>query len=123
MHNVTYEQALSAAKMLNEPVEMLNEPAQYKTLPTSIVTILIAMGFGKDFWVAPDFVASSYYLPPSTSTFSPFEETLVLPGSSNAQEFEQKIASVYADLAAKQEPLEREFAAVWDANVEQLYES
>ena len=42
---------------------------------------------------------------------------------SNARKFEQEIASVYAKLAEKQEPLEREFAVVWDENAEQLYES
>lgn len=48
---------------------------------------------------------------------------LVFPGTLGNQRFEQEIASIYADLAEKQKPLEREFAAVWDANIEQLYES
>ena len=55
---------------------------------------------------------------------SPLADTL--PSSSkvsNDRKFEQKIASVYAELAEKQSPLEREFAAVWDENTEQLYES
>lgn len=116
MHNITYEQALSATKALNEPV-------QYETLSTSIVATLVAMASGERLWFTSGFVTPSYLLPPSISTFSPFEGTLVFPEVSDVQKFEQKIASVYADLAAKQEPLEREFAAVWDANVEQLYES
>ena len=47
----------------------------------------------------------------------------ILCGAPDVQKFEQKIASIYAELVEKQEPLEREFAAVWDANIEQLYES
>ena len=42
---------------------------------------------------------------------------------SDIQEFGQKIASVYAALAEGQKPLGKEFESVWDANIEQLYES
>ena len=56
-------------------------------------------------------------------TFSSFAETLVFSEDSDIQEFEQEIASAYAELAEKQEPLGREFAAVWDANIRRLYKS
>ena len=56
-------------------------------------------------------------------TFSFSEGTLYFAEVSDMQKFAQEIASIYADLAAKQEPLGREFEVVWDANVDQLYES
>lgn len=56
-------------------------------------------------------------------TFSAFEETLISSKDTDIQEFAQEIASVYATLAEGQKPLGREFEAVWDANIEQLYES
>ena len=57
------------------------------------------------------------------STFSTFEETLISSEDSDIQKFAQEIASVYGALAEGQKPLGREFEAVWDANIEQLYES
>ncbi|MCY4031165.1 MAG: hypothetical protein OXF05_03515 [Hyphomicrobiales bacterium] len=56
-------------------------------------------------------------------TFSSFAETLVFSEDSDIQEFEQKIASVYAELAKKQKPLGREFEAILNANIERLYKS
>lgn len=38
-------------------------------------------------------------------------------------QFGEKIAAIYASLSNGQEQLGREFEAVWDANVESLYES
>ena len=39
------------------------------------------------------------------------------------QKFAQEIASIYADLAARQKPLGREFEVAWDENADLLYES
>lgn len=39
------------------------------------------------------------------------------------QEFARRIAAVYAALARDQEPLGAEFEAVWDENLESLYQS
>lgn len=116
MSDITYEQAFPAAKTFSESIP-------YGVLPASIVATLVAMASDNSFWFIRDLPTSVYSLPPNISTFSSFEENLVSFEISNAQKFEQKIASIYADFTEKQEPLEREFAAVWDANAEQLYES
>ena len=56
-------------------------------------------------------------------TFSFSEGTLYLSEVSDMQKFAQEIASIYADLAARQKPLGREFDVVWSENIDQLYES
>lgn len=39
----------------------------------------------------------------------------------NDQEFAAELAKIYADLLAKQQPLGKEFEAVWEANLDKLY--
>ena len=56
-------------------------------------------------------------------TFSFTEETLFLSEVSDMQTFAQEIASIYADLAARQKPLGREFDVEWDEYADLLYES
>lgn len=68
-------------------------------------------------------VVATYSTIFTESTFSSFEETLVSSEDSDIREFAQEIASVYATLAEGQKPLGREFEDIWDANIEQLYES
>lgn len=38
-------------------------------------------------------------------------------------ELAEALAEIFADFAANQEPLGAEFEAVWDANVDRLYQS
>lgn len=41
----------------------------------------------------------------------------------SVSEFYRDIAEIYIDLSARQEPLGAEFYAIWDANIDTLYES
>ena len=52
-----------------------------------------------------------------------FEEYLISPEDSGIWEFGEDIASVHAALTERQKSLGKEFEVIWDANIEQLYES
>ena len=55
---------------------------------------------------------------------SNFRKNVLLPFDGlSVREFEDEMASIYASLAAGQEPLGEEFESVWDANVLDLYVS
>lgn len=95
----------------------------HETLSNLDLLVLIAVAHNNNPWAIRNFSTFTYSLPLNVPTFSSLEGNSVLSEIFNDQKFQQKIASIYADLAEKQEPLEREFAAVWDANVELLYES
>ncbi|MCY4265713.1 MAG: hypothetical protein OXE78_12795 [Gammaproteobacteria bacterium] len=71
----------------------------------------------------PFFNTSSYAVAHDERTYSPLEILKSSPTRSIETSFDQKIADVYAMLTEGQESLGAEFEAIWDANVDQLYES
>ncbi|MDG4604095.1 MAG: hypothetical protein P9C55_15170 [Defluviicoccus sp.] len=57
------------------------------------------------------------------SSYSGFVLSLTFPPVFAEADFARQIAEVYAVLSEGQEPLGADFEAVWDANVDILYES
>lgn len=60
----------------------------------------------------------AYSLDHITSSYSSLNRSL-----NDQQEFAHRISAVYATLLEKQESLGADFEAVWDENVDRLYES
>jgi hypothetical protein len=58
-----------------------------------------------------------------TPTFSFFDDSLAITVSTTANDFTREISSIFASLCEGQEPLGAEFEAVWDANLNNLYQS
>lgn len=54
---------------------------------------------------------------------TPEQERLLIATAQEKEAFAKEIASIYASLAAQQEPLGAEFEAVWDQNTDKLYEA
>ncbi|MGR3498801.1 MAG: hypothetical protein ACU0E9_07905 [Limimaricola soesokkakensis] len=65
----------------------------------------------------------AYITSQSSPTFSFFEKKLSRSEPAPAKEFAGKVGSIFAALSEGQEPLGAEFEAVWDANMDDLYES
>jgi hypothetical protein len=59
----------------------------------------------------------------NTPTFSFFEKSLGITVATTADDFTREISSIFASLCEGQEPLGAEFEAVWDANLDDLYQS
>lgn len=71
-------------------------------------------------WATPK--EPTYYVEHDEKTYSFF----VAPRESeifSAEEFGKEIAFIYSLLCEGQEPLGAEFEAVWDANIDSLYEA
>lgn len=90
------------------------------TATAAIVGFNAALAVGSATWPAHEPV---YQTDQSIPTFSFFEKSLVVAPATNLHDFAQEIASIFADLSDGQKPLGAEFEAVWDANVDLLYQS
>ena len=64
-----------------------------------------------------------YTIPQNTPTYSLFKESLANAPASASLDFAEEIASVFASLSEGQEPLGAEFEAVWEENLDALYQS
>jgi len=73
-------------------------------------------------WIVPN-SKPVYVTSQSLPTFSFFEKSIAIMPATTSHDFAQEIASVFASLSEGQEPLGVEFEAVWDANVDALYQS
>ena len=105
---------------MNNIVQYTNNPAAYGTL--AAVGVAAAMAAGQPVWPIPE--TPVYVVPELTGSYSPFiDQALTLPQPSATDNFVKEIADIYSALAESQEPLGSEFEAVWDSNVESLYES
>jgi hypothetical protein len=91
---------------------------QYRaaTATAAIVGLNAALAVGQATWPAPE---PLYVTEHSSPSFSFFEVSL----NTTNQDFAKEIASVFAELSKGQEPLGAEFEAVWDDNLDALYES
>ena len=65
----------------------------------------------------------SYITSQNIPTFSFFEKYASFSTATSSHEFVQNIASVFASLSKGQEALGADFEAVWDANVDELYQA
>ncbi len=79
--------------------------------------------FSSDLASWPEIELSTYVSNNAAPTFSSFKNSLTSLSQAAVLDFGQEIATVYASLLDGQEPLGTEFEAVWDANVDQLYEA
>lgn len=88
---------------------------------TLVFALGAAMATGQVTWPVRE--APLYIVPQTGPSYSPFiERSVFLVPNSGSAVFAREIANVYAVLSEGQEPLGAEFEAVWDANVECLYE-
>ena len=63
----------------------------------------------------------AYVTTQAPSTFSPFQQDMVISEHDAAERFSEEISSVFAKISAGQEPLGADFEAVWDKNAAELY--
>ena len=66
---------------------------------------------------------STYSTNQSSPTFSSFKASCAAEPKMTAHDFAQEISQVFASLSEDQEPLGSEFEAVWDENLDVLYQS
>ena len=59
----------------------------------------------------------------NTTTFSSFEAFREFLPKMTMHDFAQEIAQIFSSLSEDQEPLGSEFEAVWDENLDVLYQS
>ena len=83
----------------------------------AVVELNAARVVGAPVWPS---IEQSYSLNEAIPTNSFFQSSAAEVAD---EEFAREIASVFATLSEGQEPLGPEFEAVWDANVDVLYES
>ena len=87
-----------------------------------VVVFSAAMAAGQAHWPVRE--TPIYIVPQTAGTYSSFVEKAVIVAQKFSSElFAREIAQVYAALSDGQEPLGAEFEAVWDANVDSLYEA
>lgn len=83
----------------------------------AIVGLNAALAIGATAWPP---IERTYSLNEAVSTISFFDSSIV---EMTDKGFAREIASVFATISEGQEPLGAEFEAVWDGNVDTLYES
>jgi len=103
----------------------MNEIVQNRTSQSAAGTLVFAlsaaMATGPVAWPVRD--TPIYIVPQTSGSYSPFvEQSLIVAPPAESNLFEREIAGVYASLSEGQEPLGAEFEAIWDANVDSLYE-
>ncbi len=105
---------------MNDIVEYCTQTASAGTL--AVVGLTAAMAVVQVDWpVNEKPVYEVHHINPSYSPF--IEKFLTSSPISKQMDFAREIAEFYAFLSEGQEPLGSEFEAVWDANVDNLYES
>lgn len=98
-----------------------NHPSQ-TAAGALVVAFSATMAASQAHW--PTREVPAYIVPQTTRTYSSFvDEAVVVIPRLDSDIFAREIARVYAALSNGQEPLGAEFEAVWDANIDSLYES
>lgn len=72
-------------------------------------------------WPVPQ--TARFNSPAPVESYSSFRRSLVHADQVNQAKFEKRISEIYSALASQQISLDREIAALWDAHIEDLYES
>ena len=104
----------------------MNESVQYHvpTATAAVVSLATALGVSdvsNTPW--PSHESPLYVTRYNEPTFSFVGQSLIIMDLTTAEDFRLKISAVYASLSEGQTPLGAEFEAVWDNNIDQLYES
>ena len=79
-----------------------------------------AVGMGTVEWPKHEPI---YVTTESNPTFSPFGVFFVSAPTESLEGFSQDMTEIFASLSEGQEPLGPEFEAVWDENLDALYQS
>jgi hypothetical protein len=90
------------------------------TATAAVVGLNAALAVGNAVWPAHEPI---YVTTQSNPTFSFFEAALAVTPKTSSHDFAQEVAGIFASLSEGQEPLGAEFEAVWDENVDELYQS
>lgn len=90
------------------------------TATAAIVGVNAALAISGATWPIPE---PLYVTTQNIPTFSFFEKPNSVVAATASHDFAREIASIFASLSEGQQPLGAEFEAVWDANVDTLYQS
>lgn len=90
------------------------------TATAAVVGLNAALAAVNGVWPAHE---PSYVTTQSNPSFSFFEAALAVTSRTSSHDFAQDVAAIFASLSEGQEPLGAEFEAVWDENVDTLYQS
>ena len=101
----------------------MNENFQFSGLSATTAILAVASLMNPDHVTWPDHVEPAYFTTHDRPTSSTSDNSLGLWQPSATVNFGQVIATIYATLLDNQVSLGAEFEAVWDDNVNQLYES
>lgn len=104
----------------------MNESFQHRTSQSAAGPLVFALGAamatGQVAWPVRD--TPVYIVLQTSASYSPFvEQSQIIAAQTNSSLFAREIAKFYASLSEGQEPLGADFEAVWDANVDSLYEA
>ena len=93
----------------------------YKTTATTSVFVFSApLAVGNAEWPVHK---PAYSTSQSSPTFSFFEVSCVVKPEMAVHDFAQEVSQIFTSLSEGQEPLGSEFEAVWDENLDVLYQS
>ena len=95
-------------------------PPYTQMATTSVFLLNAALAVGDAEWPAHE---STYIMNQSNPTSSFFEASRAAEFEMTAHDFAQEILQVFASLSEDQKPLGSEFEAVWDENLDVLYQS
>ncbi len=88
----------------------------------AIFSVAAAVVIGPINW--PDSETPVYNVPQISSSYSSFVDTsLSFAPNLSLSSFEQEVVEIFENLSENQELLGVEFEAVWDSNVDSLYEA
>jgi hypothetical protein len=97
----------------------MSEKMPYRNTPSTLMIGITAAAISAANTAWPAYPGASYETFHSRPSYSSlrFEPYVV------RESFGQQVAEIYALLLERQEPLGGEFEAIWDANVDSLYEA
>ena len=95
-------------------------PPYTQIATTSVFVLSVPLAVGNTEWPVHE---STYSMNQSSPTFSFFEASCAAEPKMTAHDFAQEVSQIFASLSDGQEPLGSEFEAVWDENLDVLYQS
>lgn len=95
-------------------------PPYTQMATTSVFVLSVALAVGNTEWPVHKPIYSTNQ---SSPTFSFFEASCAAEPKMTVHDFAQEISQVFTSLSEDQEPLGSEFEAVWDENLDVLYQS
>ena len=95
-------------------------PPYTRIATTSVFVLSATLAVGNTEWPVHKPIYSTNQ---SSPTFNFFEASCAAEPKMTVHDFAQEISQVFASLSEDQEPLGSEFEAVWDENLDVLYQS